>query len=56
MTTIQSCLLQTQKSSHSVRLVGGLVAKFCLTLWDPTDCSPPDPSVHGILQARILKW
>ena len=20
------------------------------------DCSPPDPSVHGILQARILEW
>ena len=20
------------------------------------DCSPPDSSVHGILQARILKW
>ena len=22
----------------------------------PTDCSPPGSSVHGILQARILKW
>jgi len=20
------------------------------------DCSPPSPSVHGILQARILEW
>ena len=27
----------------------------CLTLWDPTDCSPPDSSVHGILPARILE-
>ena len=26
------------------------------TLCDPVDCSPPDSSVHGILQARILKW
>ena len=26
------------------------------TLCDPRDCSPPGPSVHGILQARILKW
>ena len=25
----------------------------CLTLCDPTDCSPPGSSVHGILQARI---
>ena len=22
----------------------------------PTDCSQPGSSVHGILQARILKW
>ena len=22
----------------------------------PMDCSPPDPSVHGIFQARILEW
>ena len=25
------------------------------TLCDPIDCSPPDSSVHGILQARILE-
>ena len=30
-----------------------LVAQSCLTLCKPTDCSPPDSSVHGILQARI---
>ena len=28
----------------------------CLILCDPMDCSPPDFSVHGILQARILEW
>ena len=28
----------------------------CLTLWGPMDCSPPGPTVHGILQARILEW
>ena len=33
-----------------------LVAKSCLSLWDPMDCSPPGFSVHGILQARILEW
>ena len=27
----------------------------CLTLCDPMDYSPPGSSVHGILQARILK-
>ena len=25
-------------------------------LCDPTDCSLPGSSVHGILQARILEW
>ena len=28
----------------------------CPTLCDPTDCSLPGFSVHGILQARILEW
>ena len=28
----------------------------CLTLCNPMDCSPPGPSVHGIIQARILEW
>ena len=32
------------------------VAKSCLTLCDPSNCSLPDSSVHGILQARILAW
>ena len=31
-----------------------LVAKSCLTLCDPMDCSPPDSSVHGISQVKIL--
>ena len=31
------------------------VAQFCLTLWDPTICSPPGSSVLGILQARKLE-
>ena len=33
-----------------------LVAQSCPTLCDPVDCSPPDSSVHGVLQARILEW
>ena len=28
----------------------------CPALCDAMDCSPPDSSVHGILQARILEW
>ena len=32
------------------------VAQSCLTLSDPTDCSLPGSSVHGIFQARVLEW
>ena len=31
-----------------------LGVQSCPTLHDPVDYSPPDSSVHGILQARIL--
>ena len=30
--------------------------QLCPTLCDPMDSSPPGPSVHRILQARILEW
>ena len=32
------------------------VAQLCPTLCDPTDCSLPVSSVHGISQARMLEW
>ena len=32
------------------------VAPSCLTLSNPMDCSPPDSSIHRILQARVLEW
>ena len=30
--------------------------RSCLTLCDPSDCSPSGFSIHGILQARTLGW
>ena len=33
-----------------------LVAKFYITLCNPMHWSPPDSSVHGVSQARILEW
>ena len=33
-----------------------LVAKSCLVLCNPMDCSPPPCSLFGVLQARILEW
>ena len=32
------------------------VTQSCPTLCDPMDCSLPGSSVHGIFQARVLKW
>ena len=32
------------------------LAQLCLTLSDPTDCSLPGSSAHGIFQARALEW
>ena len=32
------------------------VTQLCPTLSDPMDCSPPDSSIHGIFQARVLEW
>ena len=29
---------------------------LCLILYDPMECSPPDSSVLGSLQRRILEW
>ena len=31
-------------------------AQSCPTLRNPMDCSLPGSSVHGIFQARVLKW
>jgi len=32
------------------------VAQSCPTLGDSMDCSLPGSSIHGICQARVLKW
>ena len=32
------------------------VAQSCPTLSNPTDCSLPGSSNHGIFQARVLEW
>ena len=37
-------------------LVHAKLLQACPILCDPVDCSPPDSSVHGILQSRILQW
>ena len=36
--------------------IGTAAAAAKSFLWDPTDGSPPDSSVPGIFQARVLEW
>ena len=42
------------KSSYSTAAAKSL--QSCPTLCDPMDCSLPDFSIHGVLQARTLEW
>ena len=58
----QQCLTLTMKPGCSTLLkeymkvkVKTLVTQSCLTLCDPTDCSPVGSFVHGILCGRILE-
>ena len=44
------------KSRKSGVKVEVLVAQSCPTFHKSMDCYPPGAPVHGILQARILKW
>ena len=46
----------TEVVCHSLLLPAAKSLQSCPTLCDPTDCSLPGFSVHGILQARTLEW
>ena len=43
-----ACALEPESESE--------VARSCPTLCNSMDCSLPGSSVHGIFQARVLKW
>ena len=54
-------LLITEHSNHrnsSFKDFRELVAcvSVCLTLCDPTDCSPPGSSIHRIFLAKMVEW
>ena len=42
--------------NHASRRSGNEVTQSCPTPCDPTNCSPPGSSIHGIFPARILEW
>ena len=47
---------QFNRKSRHLLCVHCKSLQSCPTLCHPLDCSPPDSSVHGILQTRILEW
>ena len=50
---LRHCIL---KGVCKVLMLCAKLLQSCLILFNLMDCSPPDSSVHGILQARILEW
>ena len=42
--------------SSSYEMCACLVVQSCSILCSTLDCSPPESSVHGSFQARILQW
>ena len=48
------CLAYSSPSSYDWHACS--VVQLCRILFSPLDCRLPGPSVHGILQARILEW
>ena len=49
-------LKNEQSILHTDSTCACLVVQLCPTVCSPVDCSLPDSSVHGILQAKILEW
>ena len=49
-------LLYTWNYHSIVKQLCAQALQSCPTVCDPMDFSPPGSSVHGVLQARILKW
>ena len=50
------CSIITLNSHWSRAAAAAKSLQSCLTLWDPTDGSPPGSPIPGILQASTLEW
>ena len=44
------------KKRYAAAATAAKSLQSCPTLGDPMDCSLPGSFVHGIFQARVLKW
>ena len=54
--SVKTTQLYYSISKAAIVVMTVLVTQSCPTLCNLMNCSPPCPSVHGILQARILEW
>ena len=48
--------ISSEASTYILVCLSAQLLQSCPTLCNPMDCNLPGFSVHGILQARILKW
>ena len=53
---IQKTKIMASSPITSLQMCSVKSLHLCPTLCNPMDCSLPGSSVHGIFQARILKW
>ena len=49
-------ILKLQPMRRAGHIMMFVCMQQCPSLWDPVDCSLPESTVCGILQARILDW
>ena len=54
--TASSLISSVSCNMHITTTTTTISLQSCLTLCNPTDCSLPGFSVHGILQAKTLEW
>ena len=56
MPSSRGCFQPRGQTQIFIVLVHAKLLQSCPTLCSPVDCSLPNSSVHGILQARIQEW
>jgi len=54
--TYLKCKCSINSPQYSTAAAAAKSLQSCPSLSDPMDCSPPDSSIHGIFQARVLEW
>ena len=54
--TPQTALLYSKVNQQFMYMSACLISQVEFDFLQPMDCGPPESSVHGIFQARILDW